>query len=113
MMPSPLFQSSTDLDLVAIADSYSDRNNITLHHGDSQTFLKTIPESAISLVVTSPPYNIGKSYERRQDIAGYLAEQEAVISDLWCGINAYKPSGREKVAQVPKEWNHRNGVLNS
>jgi adenine-specific DNA-methyltransferase len=82
MMPSPLFQSSTDLNLVAIADNYSDRNNITLHHGDSQTFLKTIPESAISLVVTSPPYNIGKSYERQQDIAAYLAEQEAVISEL-------------------------------
>ena len=44
--------------------------------------MKTIPDGAISLVVTSPPYNIGKVYERRQGIAAYLAEQEIVIGEL-------------------------------
>ena len=44
--------------------------------------MKTIPDGAISLVITSPPYNIGKSYELKQDITAYLAEQEVVISEL-------------------------------
>ncbi len=82
MLTSPLFQSELGFNPVVIADNYSDDNTITLHNGDSRTFLKTIPNGAISLVITSPPYNIGKSYEHRQDITAYLAEQEGVISEL-------------------------------
>ncbi len=82
MMPSSLFQPESDFNPIVIAESYSDSNFITLHHGDSRTFLSTIPDGTISLVVTSPPYNIGKSYERKQNITAYLAEQEAVISEL-------------------------------
>lgn len=77
-----LFQSTSDFDPVFIEETYHKDNFITLHQGDSQTFLKTIPNEAIGLVVTSPPYNIGKSYERKQDITAYLAEQEAVIREL-------------------------------
>src|SRR5712692_3863305 len=82
MLTSPLFQSELGFNPAVIADTYSDDNTITLHNGDSRTFLKTIPNGAISLVITSPPYNIGKSYERRQGITAYLAEQEVVISEL-------------------------------
>jgi adenine-specific DNA-methyltransferase len=82
MATSSLFQSTADFDPLIIAERYSDSNAVTLHHGDSQTFLKTIPDEAISLVVTSPPYNIGKSYERKQDIDLYLAEQAKLIHEL-------------------------------
>src|SRR5712692_1832798 len=82
MTISPLFQSTSDFSPVGIMDSYSESNIITLHHGDSRTFLQTIPDGAISLVITSPPYNIGKSYERKQDIQTYLAEQEVVICEV-------------------------------
>src|SRR5258708_24706323 len=82
MLTSPLFQSELGFNPVVIADTYSDDNTITLHNGDSRTFLKTVSDGAISLVITSPPYNIVKSYLRRQDIAAYLAEQEEAISEL-------------------------------
>lgn len=82
MMSSSLFQSASDFNPASISDSYNDSNIVTLHQGDSRAFLKTIPDGAISLVVTSPPYNIGKVYERRQGIAAYLAEQEIVIGEL-------------------------------
>ncbi len=82
MMSSSLFQSTSDFNPIPIMDSYHDNHVVTLHHGDSKSFLPTIPDGAISLVVTSPPYNIGKSYERKQDIAAYLAEQEVVICEL-------------------------------
>jgi len=81
MMISPLFDQSGSGPL-NISENYSDDNAITLHHGDAQTFLTTIPDGAISLVVTSPPYNIGKSYERKRDISAYLTEQEAVIGEI-------------------------------
>jgi len=40
-----------------------------------------IPDAAASLVVTSPPYNIGKQYEKRRSLDTYLAMQAAVISE--------------------------------
>jgi len=82
MISSSLFQSAPDFNPVSISDNYSDSNIVTLHQGDSRTFLKTIPDGTISLVITSPPYNIGKVYERKQDISAYLAEQEIVIGEL-------------------------------
>ncbi len=82
MLTFSLFQSASGFNPIDIADAYSDDSLITLHNGDSRIFLKTIPDGAISLVITSPPYNIGKSYERKQGITAYLAEQEEVISEL-------------------------------
>lgn len=82
MISSSLFSSVSDVGPVSIQEIYHDSNVVTLYQGDSRTFLKTIPDGAISLVVTSPPYNIGKVYERKQDITAYLAEQEVVIAEL-------------------------------
>lgn len=82
MINSRLFQSSSDINASVVMGNYNDSNCVTLHHGDSSSFLRTIPDQAISLVVTSPPYNIGKSYERKQDITTYLTEQEEIIGEL-------------------------------
>lgn len=81
-MISPLFQSTSDFHPVIIENNYDNNNLITLHHGDSRSFLKTVPDGSISLVITSPPYNIGKSYESKQIITSYLSEQEPIIREL-------------------------------
>ena len=46
-------------------------------------FLSTelIPDNSIDLIVTSPPYNIGKSYEKKVDLDIYLSQQEKVIKE--------------------------------
>ena len=65
-----------------IADSFSPDQGIVLHNGDALPFLKTIPSMSVSLVVTSPPYNLGKKYERKQALHVYLQEQTSVIEEL-------------------------------
>ena len=35
--------------------------------GDSRQLLKSIPDNSIKLVITSPPYNIGKPYGKYKD----------------------------------------------
>lgn len=51
-----------------------------LWRGDCEAFLSGLPESAVfDLVVTSPPYNIGKSYESKGALESYLKWQETVI----------------------------------
>lgn len=48
--------------------------------GDSEAFLSSLPEEPLfDLVVTSPPYNIGKSYERKGDLEEYIAWQRRII----------------------------------
>lgn len=39
-------------------------------------------EQKFKLIVTSPPYNIGKPYEKKQTLESYLAWQEIVISKM-------------------------------
>lgn len=43
--------------------------------------LKTIPNGFAKLVVTSPPYNLGKPYETRLDIEDYLNQQKEIIRE--------------------------------
>ena len=43
--------------------------------------LKTIPDGCIQLVATSPPYNIGKAYEKKLNLDKYLAQQTKIISE--------------------------------
>ncbi|WP_333997298.1 site-specific DNA-methyltransferase [Burkholderia cepacia] len=51
--------------------------------GDTLSFLSRLPvEPIFDLVVTSPPYNIGKSYEVRKKLDAYLQEQEAIIDQI-------------------------------
>jgi adenine-specific DNA-methyltransferase len=43
-------------------------------------FVATLPDHSVKLIVTSPPYNIGKSYEKRTGLDRYIAEQAAIIA---------------------------------
>ena len=48
-------------------------------NGRCEDFLADVPDRSVQLVVTSPPYNVGKSYERRRGISEYTAMLEGVI----------------------------------
>ena len=49
----------------AISEKYFDGLDLLLGFNDSLKFLKTVPDKSVKLIVTSPPYNIGKVYEER------------------------------------------------
>jgi len=63
------------------APLYSPDARATLFHGDRLELLRQIPAGAARLVVTSPPYNIGKKYEKRLEFEHYLEQQEATIKE--------------------------------
>src|SRR6266498_235758 len=62
LMISPLFAKSHGL---RISTTWDSENDVTLFTGDCRDFLRQLPDHSAQLIVTSPPYNIGKSYERR------------------------------------------------
>ena len=49
---------------------------------DALNALKSLEENHFDLIITSPPYNIGKSYENKTTISEYLNLQENIISEL-------------------------------
>ncbi len=73
-----------------IVSNYSKDAEVTLHSGNTLELLKQIPDSSAQLIVTSPPYNIGKEYEEREEIEKYLKDQEEVIKEC---VRILAPSG--------------------
>lgn len=47
--------------------NFKESNSITLFNGDCRKLLKRLPDESVDLVVTSPPYCIGKAYEDPHD----------------------------------------------
>lgn len=48
---------------------------------DNLSFMRGMKDNSVKLIVTSPPYNIGKSYEKRTTLERYVQDQAQVISE--------------------------------
>jgi len=64
-----------------IATSFSLNKAIVIYPGSCMDLMRQIPDNAIQLIVTSPPYNIGKKYEKRIKLDKYLEQQKEVITE--------------------------------
>jgi len=58
--------------------------------GDCLAIMKSISDGSVDLVVTSPPYNIGKEYEQKSSLDYYLQWQNEVIQEC---VRILKPNG--------------------
>jgi len=73
-----------------IADEFAQSESIVIYLGDCLDLLKSIPDESLQLVVTSPPYNIGKEYEKKLHLDLYLKQQAEVIAEC---VRALSPKG--------------------
>lgn len=64
--------------------------DVLIANTDVLEFLSSVPKEAFQLVVSSPPYNIGKPYEKRQEFLEYLEWQTRVLQEC---IRTLKPGG--------------------
>ncbi len=64
-----------------IVDAFNPSESIIVYYGDCLDLLKSIPDGSIQLVVTSPPYNIGKEYEKKLQLDLYIHQQAQVITE--------------------------------
>ena len=75
----------------AVANSWGQANaKVVMYPGDCLKLLKQIPDEAIQLIVTSPPYNIGKEYENKIDLNTYKEQQAKVIKEC---VRVLSPKG--------------------
>lgn len=74
-----------------VSSSFSSKNDHhVVWHGDALDLLKTIPDESVQLIITSPPYNIGKVYENPTSLEDYLEKHLEIAQDL---IRVLGPSG--------------------
>ena len=45
-------------------------------------FCKSLPSESVKLIITSPPYNIGKSYETKTSIDEYIKKLEPMLDEF-------------------------------
>ena len=66
---------------ITISEEFIPSERVVVYPGECLGLLKNVPDGAIQLVVTSPPYNIGKEYEKKLKLKTYIAQQAAVITE--------------------------------
>jgi adenine-specific DNA-methyltransferase len=62
-----------------ISDVFDQSADVVLYPGDCLELLRQIPDRFVNLIVTSPPYNLGKAYEIRLEMEEYKSQQRSVI----------------------------------
>lgn len=84
-MSELLFRSAKSIETTFRADA-----EIVIFSGDVSEFVAQVPDQSVALIVTSPPYNLGKEYENRVSIKQYLDAQTQLIAELY---RVLKPDG--------------------
>ena len=67
---------------INIPEQYDPNAKYILYRGDTNNFVESIPDHSLRLVITSPPYNLGKEYETRTNLKLYLESQKDLISKM-------------------------------
>jgi adenine-specific DNA-methyltransferase len=53
----------------------------TVYLGSCEEMFERLPDGSVDLIVSSPPYNLGKEYESRRALQVYVAEQAKVLAE--------------------------------
>jgi len=67
---------------ISVSEALDDGAQATLLEGDTLETLRQMPDGFVKLIVTSPPYNIGKEYETQVELEHYLDWLRPIIAEL-------------------------------
>jgi adenine-specific DNA-methyltransferase len=73
-----------------VVNSYRPNAEAVIAQGDCLETLRALPDGFAKLIITSPPYNIGKVYEKTTKLTEYLASINPVIDEL---VRVLSPEG--------------------
>jgi len=71
-------------------ERWDESADAVVYPGPCEFLLPLIPDESIQLAFTSPPYNIGKSYEKKRSLEDYLVDQRTVIDEV---VRTIRPGG--------------------
>lgn len=73
-----------------VAQAFDPAAEAVIAPGDSLKTLNSLPDSFAQLIITSPPYNIGKTYEKTTTLEQYLATLDPIVEQL---VRVLSPEG--------------------
>lgn len=65
-----------------ITRTFNADSKIVIFQGDTLETMSTLPSNTFKLVVSSPPYNTGKAYEKKTSLGDYLKWQEKIVKEM-------------------------------
>lgn len=74
----------------SIASVFDPNAEVVIAPGDCLKTLRTLPDGLAKLVITSPPYNLGKSYEKATELESYLNSLAPIVDEL---VRVLSPEG--------------------
>lgn len=69
---------------------HSKENDAVVVCQDNLVFMRSLPDASMKLIVTSPPYNLGKEYETKSSLDDCLGAQQETIQEA---VRLLHPSG--------------------
>lgn len=69
---------------------------------DNIEFMRDLEKESMHLIVTSPPYNIGKEYESRTSLDHYIEHQAATIAEAGRSRRCCRPSLQNSITASSK-----------
>ena len=69
---------------------FFESQNVLLYKMDCVEFMKKIDKPMFDLTITSPPYNIGKEYERKMEVKKYIKQSKIWMNEVH---DITKPNG--------------------
>jgi adenine-specific DNA-methyltransferase len=69
--------------ILHIATDFDPAERVVVYNGDCLELLRRCPAESFQLIVTSPPYNIGKEYETRLELDVYLEQQAEILKECY------------------------------
>jgi adenine-specific DNA-methyltransferase len=66
----------------AVSSQFNRKSRAIILEGDAAETLKSVPDQTVKLIITSPPYNIGKAYETTTNLNDYLEKLTPIVDEL-------------------------------
>jgi adenine-specific DNA-methyltransferase len=85
-----LLVKEIDSETPRVKSRYHPEAKIVIAPGDSLTTLRRLPDGLAKLIITSPPYNLGKVYEKSTELDKYLEALNPIMQEL---IRVLSPQG--------------------
>ncbi len=73
-----------------IASAFDPNAEAVIAKGDCLDALRDVPDDTAKLIITSPPYNIGKAYEKATELDEYLQALNPILDEL---VRVLSPQG--------------------
>ncbi len=75
------YVNDSRVDYLHPALEFHEMRDVHMKCEDNLHFMRNLTSDSMKMVVTSPPYNIGKAYEKKHTLENYIADQAQVISE--------------------------------